>query len=291
MQFKVTIILYMLALIGSSAYGQVEIKTAPKPKPAAKPVATAEATADVNVIWEGSGTVIINIDGKEYPIPSNGNITTSIKSGKALELYIQRPGKKIYASDYLLIDPTGGDLRVNISGEHAVFKYETPVQKELREQEEAEATRKAAEAKAVAERKAEEAKAEEKRKAEVARLEEKIRLEEEARLAEEARRLIITIDGKSIEVANEDLPDRMSWKQAIEACQALGNGWRLPNRNELWEIHHQLYKRNKGSFKSVHYWSITEDMKIGAFTVYFQTGTAVGFLKRNYFNVRAVRTI
>jgi formylglycine-generating enzyme required for sulfatase activity len=53
-------------------------------------------------------------------------------------LYVQVPGKKIYAEEFLLIDSGGGDLWVNLQGDNAVFRYESLSEKRLREQREAE---------------------------------------------------------------------------------------------------------------------------------------------------------
>lgn len=42
-----------------------------------------------------------------------------------------------------------------------------------------------------------------------------------------------TIAGETMQVAKEDFPSIMSWYNAKSACEELGNGWRLPNKNEL----------------------------------------------------------
>jgi formylglycine-generating enzyme required for sulfatase activity len=232
MQFKVTFILYMLALIGSSAYGQVEIKTAPKPKPTAtKP--TASTRADVTVIWEGSGTVNIIIDDKELAMTEMSSKKVSLRSETVLKLKVETPLKTYNATEFLLVEKSGGDLRVNISGAYAVFKYETPAQKELREQEEAEAARKAAEAKAVAERKAAEARAEAKR-AELKKEEEQRRYEAEKASAVKTVKgmRLIKIPGRNYYMGET----QVTFSQYDAFCYATGRkkpkdkGWGRGNR-------------------------------------------------------------
>lgn len=82
----------------------------------------------------------------------------------------------------------------------------------------------------------------------------------------ESNSLSTSTIGKSIrignlEVAQFDFPDSMTWDDAVNACAALGKGWRLPTKNEL----NVLYQ-NKGkiggfasaSNSSSSYWSSTE---------------------------------
>ena len=61
----------------------------------------------------------------------------------------------------------------------------------------------------------------------------------------------------SLEVMKEDL-GVMDWKQAEQACEKLGNGWRLPSLEEL-EI---VYKNRMqiGGFEEGHYWSSSESL-------------------------------
>ena len=55
------------------------------------------------------------------------------------------------------------------------------------------------------------------------------------------------ITGEQIQVAEEDFPDLMDWDDAMSACQNLGNGWRLPNKEELEAMYEQLHKQGKGN--------------------------------------------
>ncbi|MBM3446519.1 MAG: DUF1566 domain-containing protein, partial [Bacteroidetes bacterium] len=69
-----------------------------------------------------------------------------------------------------------------------------------------------------------------------------------------------TIDGETFQVANEDLPADMTWDDAIGACQSLGNGWRLPSKEELKEMYNQLYIKGKSNIKLHNpYWSSSEN--------------------------------
>ena len=97
---------------------------------------------------------------------------------------------------------------------------------------------------------------------------------------------------KNIEVARNDFPNTQNWNDAIAKCNKLGEGWRLPTKNEL----NKLYKNKKkiGGFKDSYlddfYWSSAEKENLVAPGQDFFNGnqsTANKHLK-NY--VRAVRT-
>lgn len=97
-------------------------------------------------------------------------------------------------------------------------------------------------------------------------------------------------DGRSyLQVAKEDLPEKMLWENASLACAAMGNGWRLPTRNELDMMYRQLYKEGKGNFKPYWYWSKSQ------YVMHMHFGS--GFVSNDFysqfneFNVRAVRNI
>jgi tetratricopeptide (TPR) repeat protein len=111
---------------------------------------------------------------------------------------------------------------------------------------------------------------------------------EEAAEAEK-NRLYITVNGKKIEVAKEDL-GKMSWDDAYNACKRLGNGWRLPTKDELAEMYYQLHKKGKGNFKSAFYWSSTELATNDAWYFTFGFGSASSGDGKYYpLYVRAVR--
>jgi hypothetical protein len=41
------------------------------------------------------------------------------------------------------------------------------------------------------------------------------------------------LTGAKMQVANKDFSDQMTWNKAIDACEKLGSGWRLPTIEEL----------------------------------------------------------
>ena len=73
-------------------------------------------------------------------------------------------------------------------------------------------------------------------------------------LAQDAKEIIgkpITIG--NLLVAQNDFPDQMGWVYAKKACESLGNGWRLPTKNELNELYKN--KAKIGVFWDELYWS------------------------------------
>jgi hypothetical protein len=103
--------------------------------------------------------------------------------------------------------------------------------------------------------------------------------------------LTITVNGRKLEVADQDLPNRMNWDDAVRACQNLGNGWRLPDKDELKAMYEQLHKQRKGNFKDTWYWSSSQYSSGGAWGVNFSFGGVYTNGKNNYdgHQVRAVR--
>ncbi len=98
--------------------------------------------------------------------------------------------------------------------------------------------------------------------------------------------LTITVNGRKLEVADQDLSNSMKWDDAVRACQNLGSGWRLPDKDELMAMYEQLHKQGKGNFKNAWYWSSSQNFSGNAWGVDFGSGN-VG----NYYDyqVRAVR--
>jgi len=104
--------------------------------------------------------------------------------------------------------------------------------------------------------------------------------------------LMITVNGRKLEVADQDLHNRMYWDDAVRACQNLGNGWRLPDKDELKAMYEQLYKQGKGNFKDTWYWSSTQNHSGYAWNANFGDGIVSGNYKYNdYSQVRAVRAL
>ena len=93
----------------------------------------------------------------------------------------------------------------------------------------------------------------------------------------------------SLEVAQNYFPTTMNWNNAVKACTDLGNGWRLPTKDEQGLIYDN--KDKIGAFADNYYWSRTEN-GIYAWGFRFGDGGAYnGFDKNvNMFYVRAVRS-
>jgi hypothetical protein len=91
-----------------------------------------------------------------------------------------------------------------------------------------------------------------------------------------------------LEVMTEDLVE-MDWDEAVKACADLGDGWRLPTRDEL----NVLYKNKDkiGGFTNYYgYWSSTEHGIDAVWRHFFDDGNQYGGSKSVAGSVRAVRT-
>jgi hypothetical protein len=60
---------------------------------------------------------------------------------------------------------------------------------------------------------------------------------------------------EQLEIAPNDLDEKMSLDDARKSCESLGNGWRLPTMTELKIMHNELHLKGKGNFKKDVYWS------------------------------------
>ena len=100
-----------------------------------------------------------------------------------------------------------------------------------------------------------------------------------------------TIKIENIEVAEKDFPKTMNWDDAKKACESLGNGWRLPNKNELNTLYQN--KDKIGGFTNTSlcvYWSGTKEENTSPWGQYFVDGTQ-SYYEGYSLYVRAVRTI
>ena len=95
---------------------------------------------------------------------------------------------------------------------------------------------------------------------------------------------IIKID--NLEVMTEDL-GKMTWDEAKKACKNLGDGWRLPTKDELNVLYEN--KEKIGGFADHYYWSSTVDDNDIAWLQNFGVGGQSGTIKTNPPYVRAVR--
>ena len=92
-----------------------------------------------------------------------------------------------------------------------------------------------------------------------------------------------------LEVMTKDL-GKMNWENAKKSCADLGNGWRLPTKDELNLMY--LNKDKIGGFANSGFWSSTEygwdgawHFNFGYGSAYFNDGKGGGYY------VRAVRTL
>jgi len=97
----------------------------------------------------------------------------------------------------------------------------------------------------------------------------------------------------NLEVAQNSFPNKLDWEDSKKACNDLGNGWRLPTKDEL-----NLIYQNKdeigGMENSDGYWSSTEYGNCCAWDQYL-SDFHKGYQHPNYksftFYVRAVRSL
>ncbi len=104
----------------------------------------------------------------------------------------------------------------------------------------------------------------------------------------------------NFEVSQNNFPEYMSWYDAKNVCANLGNGWRLPTKDELWTMYLNRDKINNS--ENNYYWSSTEyagseyrDYVYGtynyAYAVNFKTKILYDTRKTGKLCVRAVRSI
>lgn len=105
----------------------------------------------------------------------------------------------------------------------------------------------------------------------------------------------IDIIGKSIkfqnlEIAEHDFKNRMNWDDATKVCSRLGDGWRLPTKDELNLIYQNQSKI--GKFSIYYYWtSLESDDGYGAWFQGFVLGIQGDTKKNAKYFVRAVRSL
>ena len=97
-----------------------------------------------------------------------------------------------------------------------------------------------------------------------------------------------TVKIGNLEVMTEDLEGKMTWEDAMKACADLGDGWRLPTKDELNTLYQN--KDKIGGFADYGYWSSTELDNDYAWLQYFFNGyQSSGYKKHFGYYVRAVR--
>ena len=80
----------------------------------------------------------------------------------------------------------------------------------------------------------------------------------------------------------------MNWYDGESACDALGNGWRMPSVMELWLFQKVFFDIEMGNFKCDFYWS-----QVGGRWYHFSQprGLAVDDSRESLKWVRAVKSI
>ena len=98
-----------------------------------------------------------------------------------------------------------------------------------------------------------------------------------------------TIELEGLEIAKNDFSEEMIWEDAKKVCVSLGNGWRLPNKDELNTLY--FNKDKIGGFTNFSYWSSSESGDSFAWLQDFANGYQSYDGKNITFYVRAIRTI
>jgi hypothetical protein len=90
------------------------------------------------------------------------------------------------------------------------------------------------------------------------------------------------------EVYPKDLGEH-NWEDAKKVCEDLGDGWRLPTREELHVM--WLHRDYIGGFAAAYYWSSSEFSSYYAWYQLFYDGYQANFFKDVTYYVRAVRDV
>jgi hypothetical protein len=98
---------------------------------------------------------------------------------------------------------------------------------------------------------------------------------------------------KNLEIAEFGFEGEMTWLEANKACNALGDGWRLPTKEELDNLYN--HKEDIEGFADMPYWSSTEGNSLPSLTTYFMqffhNGSQIDLLIEGPAYARAVKTI
>jgi hypothetical protein len=92
-----------------------------------------------------------------------------------------------------------------------------------------------------------------------------------------------------IEVYPHDLEKGCTWDEAVDACEELGDGWRLPTQEELLLM--WANKKNIGNFVADYYWSSSESNTENARTQDLNDGDVAVCCKWDNLLVRPVREV
>jgi hypothetical protein len=92
-----------------------------------------------------------------------------------------------------------------------------------------------------------------------------------------------------LEIAKQDFVEKMTWEGAKKACNDLGDGWRLPTKEELNEMYRN--KDKLGAFTLDNYWSSSENTNYYSWSQDFSSGIQNSNSKLNPNLVRAVKAL
>lgn len=92
-----------------------------------------------------------------------------------------------------------------------------------------------------------------------------------------------------LEVANKDLPGLLNFEETQSACDSMGEGWRLPEREELQAMRMQLHRKKQGDFQNKWYWSATPNTAESCWGLHFGNGLEYYNFKMDQGCVRPVR--
>ena len=93
----------------------------------------------------------------------------------------------------------------------------------------------------------------------------------------------------NIEIAQHDFPEYKNWDDSKKACADLGNGWRLPTKDEL-NLMYENKDNIRTKIKNGFYWSSTEYDSLYSWYFYFGLGYANYGHQYDTYYVRAVRS-
>lgn len=109
---------------------------------------------------------------------------------------------------------------------------------------------------------------------------------------EELDYITYTHELRGLKIAFHDFPNAMCWDDAKEACEALGEGWRLPTKKELNYLYQN--KDSIGFYEVNYYWSSTQfvwDDDVTSWTQHFVSGEMDDSDLKCLHFVRAVMTV
>jgi hypothetical protein len=94
-----------------------------------------------------------------------------------------------------------------------------------------------------------------------------------------------------LEVAQNNFPNPVNWDDAKKACSELGDGWRLPTKDELNFLNKN--KKKIGGFEEEFYWSSSEIDNNLVWSQEFgeETGMEIDSDKEFLCYVRAVKSV